>query len=346
MTTFWASILVFGMLIFFHELGHFAIAKLVGIKVYEFSLGFGPKLVGFSRADTDYNLRAFPLGGFVRMAGMDPEDEEVEDGSGFGEKSVWQRISVIFAGPLMNFVLAALLLASIFIFQGVPVSSTEIEEVLTDKPAAEAGFQAGDKIVAIEGQTVKQWERVVEIISSSPGERLEVAVERNDAKVTLDVVPEAREDGQGWIGIQPKPHFERQNPFSAVVQGVKYTVQVTFLIFDFIGKMIFGDAPADLGGPVRVVYEINRAAELGFIYLLQLAAFLSINLGLFNLFPIPALDGSRIVFLLWELIRGKPVAPEKENFIHLVGFGVLLLFIVFITYNDVLQLFGNNAPLP
>ena len=347
MTTFWASILVFGMLIFFHELGHFAIAKLVGIKVHEFSLGFGPKLVGFSRADTDYNLRLFPLGGFVRMAGMDPEEEEIEDGSGFGEKSVLQRVSVIFAGPLMNFVLAALLLASIFVFHGVPVYSTKIEEVLPDKPAAQAGFQAGDRIVAIDGETVEQWERAVEIISGSPGEMLQVTVKRNDAKVTLDVVPEVREDGQGWIGIQPEPpHFERQNPLSAVMQGVKYTVQVTFLIFDFIGKMIFGDAPADLGGPVRVVYEINRAAELGFVYLLQLAAFLSINLGLFNLFPIPALDGSRIIFLLLELIRGKPVDSEKENFIHLVGFGLLLMLIVFITYNDVLQLFGNNVPVP
>ncbi len=318
MTTFWASILVFGMLIFFHELGHFAIAK----------------LVGFTRKETTYNMRLFPLGGFVRMAGMDPDEEEEEDGTGFGEKTVFQRISVIFAGPLMNFVLAALLLASIFVFQGLPVSGTEIESVLPDRPAARAGFQDGDRIVAIDGEPVNNWERVVELISSSPGEELEITV------------AETHEDGRGWIGIQPKPEFEKQNPLAAVIHGVKYTVQVTVLIFDFIGQMIFGEAPADLGGPVRVVYEINRAAELGFVYLLQLAAFLSINLGLFNLFPIPALDGSRIIFLILEWIRGKPVDPAKENFIHLVGFGLLLMLIVFITYNDVLELFGNTGFVP
>jgi regulator of sigma E protease len=346
MTTFWASILVFGMLIFFHELGHFAIAKLVGVRVHEFSLGFGPKLVGFTRKETTYNLRIFPLGGFVRMAGMDPDEEMEEDGTGFGEKTVLQRISVIFAGPLMNFVLAALLLASIFVFQGLPVSGTEIESVLPDRPAAQAGFQDGDRIVAIDGEPVNNWERVVELISSSPGEELEITVERDDARLTLDVVPETHEDGRGWIGIQPKPEFEKQNPLAAVIHGVKYTVQVTVLIFDFIGQMIFGEAPADLGGPVRVVYEINRAAELGFVYLLQLAAFLSINLGLFNLFPIPALDGSRIIFLILEWIRGKPVDPAKENFIHLVGFGLLLMLIVFITYNDVLELFENTGFVP
>lgn len=346
MTTFWASVIVFGMLIFFHELGHFTIAKLVGIKVHEFSLGFGPKLLGFKRGDTNYNLRVFPLGGFVRMAGMEPEEDDVEDGTGFGDKSVLQRISVIFAGPIMNFVLAALLLASIFVFQGLPVSSTEIEEVLPDRPAAAAGLKSGDRILAINGEPVRQWEQVVEIISINPGKEIEITVERGGMNVTREVVPEVREDGQGWIGIQPKPHFEKQNPFSAIIQGARYTVQVTLLILDFIGKMIFGEAPADLGGPVRVVYEINRAAEMGFVYLLQLAAFLSINLGLFNLFPIPALDGSRITFLIFEWIRGKPVDPEKENFIHLVGFGVLLVLIVFITYNDVLQLFGENGLVP
>jgi len=347
MTTFWASVLVFGMLIFFHELGHFTIAKLVGIKVHEFSMGFGPRLLGFKRGDTNYNLRLFPLGGFVRMAGMDPEEEEVDEGKGFSEKPVLQRISVISAGPLMNFVLAALLLASIFVFQGLPIAGTEIERVLSGRPADEAGLEPGDRIVAINGKPVERREQVIGIISSNPENEIELTVERDGVNLTRKVVPEAREDGQGWIGIYFEPlKFEKQNPISAVALGAKYTVQVTVLIIDFIGKMIFGEVPADLGGPVRVVYEINRAAELGFVNLLQLAAFLSINLGLFNLFPIPALDGSRIVFLILEWIRGKPVDPAKENFIHLVGFGVLLMLIVFITYNDVLQLFGDNGWVP
>lgn len=352
MTTFWASVLVFGLLIFFHELGHFSIAKLAGIKVHEFSLGFGPKLVGFKKAETGYNLRLFPLGGFVRMAGMDPdenEEEEVidEDDNGFSDKPVFHRIGVILAGPLMNFVLAALLLAGIFMFHGLPVYGTEIARVLPDRPAEEAGFEAGDKIVAINGERVEQWPLVVERISSSPGEEIEVTVERDGASIDLEVVPGTREDGQGWIGIEPEePRMERQDPLAAIGQGISYTVQVTLLIVDFIGRMIFGNAPADLGGPVRVVYEINKAAELGFVNLLQLAAFLSINLGLFNLFPVPALDGSRIVFLLLELVRGKPVDPAKENFIHMVGFGLLLMLIVVITYNDVLSLLGGGGFAP
>lgn len=346
MTTFWTAILVLGVLIVFHELGHFTVAKLVGIKVHEFSIGFGPKLLGHKHGDTVYSLRLFPLGGFVRMAGMDPEEKDVEEGTGFGDKSILQRVGVIFAGPIMNFVLAALLLAGIFIFHGLPVSSTVIDQTIPDRPAAQAGLKAGDRIVSIDDEAVSRWERVVEIISAHPEREIAVTVERDGSHLTRLIVPEVGENGQGLIGVQSRSHFEKQNPLTAIIEGARYTVQVTVLIIDFIGKMIIGEIPADLGGPVRVVYEINRAAEMGFVTLLQLAAFLSINLGLFNLFPIPALDGSRIVFLIFEWIRGKPVDPEKENFIHFIGFGLLLFLVVFITYNDVLQLFVNKGMVP
>lgn len=348
MTTFWASVLVFGLLILFHELGHFTIAKLVGIKVHEFSMGFGPKLVGFKKGETRYNLRAFPLGGFVRMAGMDPEEEDVEEGRGFNEKTVWQRMGVIFAGPLMNFVLAALLVAVIYVVQGIPVASsgTKLSQVVPGYPAAEAGLKAGDKIVAINDRPVERWDEVVESINRNPEREIEITVDRNGKLLELYVVPQEREDGKGFIGIMPQAEYQRMDPLSAVFQGAKYTVQVTALIFQFIGKMIFGQEPADLGGPVRVVYEISRAAEFGMVHLLNLAAILSINLGLFNLFPVPALDGSRLVFLVLEKVRGKPVDPEKENFIHLVGFSLLLLFILVITYNDLLQLYSRHNMLP
>ncbi|WP_347490853.1 RIP metalloprotease RseP [Desulfoscipio sp. XC116] len=336
MATFWASVFVFGILIFFHELGHFAVAKAVGIKVHEFSLGFGPRLLGLNRQGTDYNLRLFPLGGFVRMAGMDPEEEDVEEGKGFGHKTISQRMAVITAGPLMNFLLAAVLLAVIFMLQGMPMPGTTIAGVLPGQPAQQAGIKPGDQIYSIADKKVDNWEEIISSISSRPGQSTKLVVLRDNQKVELSVTPTVGEEGRGMIGIS---RVKKLNPLAALAKGCEFTFQVTVLILQFIGKMIIGQAPADLGGPVRVIWEIDRAVQTGFFYLLQLAALLSINLGLFNLFPIPALDGSRIMFLGLEGLRGRPVDPSKENFIHMVGFGLLLLLIVFITYNDILQLF-------
>lgn len=337
MSTFIASIVVFGMLIFFHELGHFAVAKRVGMMVHEFSLGFGPRLVGTTRGETVYNLRAFPLGGFVRVAGMDPE-EEVEKGRSYQDKTILQRMVFIVAGPLMNFVLAAVLLAFIFMAQGMPAPTTEIGELIQGQPAQEAGFQTGDRIVAIEGQQITQWEEITALINNNPGRAIDITIVRDGQELIIPVTPAADERGLGLIGIYPGSEMHRMGPVAAVVGGVEYTVRVTVLIVDFIAKMIVGQAPPDLGGPVRIVSEIGRSVDMGVFYLLQLTAFLSINLGLFNLFPIPALDGSRLLFLSFEAVRGRPVDPLKENFIHLVGFGLILLLIVFITYNDVMQL--------
>jgi len=340
MLTFVASVFVFGILIFFHELGHFTVAKWVGIKVHEFSLGFGPKLLTIPREETSYNLRIFPLGGFVRMAGMDPnEKDEEDDGRGFNTKTVGQRIAVIFAGPLMNFLLAVLLLSTIFVFQGIPVATTVISEVIPDFPAAKSGIQAGDRIVAIDGQPVNSWEELSGIISRKPEQEVEVTVLRDGVEKQFWLFTVRDENNTGKIGIYPEQGLSKGNVFQALALGVDYTARITWMLLDFIAKMITGQTPADVGGPVRVVNEIGKAAQVGFFFLLQLAAFLSINLGLFNLFPIPALDGSRILFLLWEKVRGRPVDPVKENFIHLIGFGLLLLLVVVITYNDILQVF-------
>jgi regulator of sigma E protease len=342
MLTFIASIFVFGILIFFHELGHFLVAKLFGVKVHEFSMGFGPKIMVISRGETLYNLRALPLGGFVRMAGMDPSEKEEDDEErGFNKKTIGQRISIIFAGPLMNFLLAIALLAVIFFFQGLPVPSpgTSIGDVIPGSPASEAGLKAGDQIVAINGERVDRWEDLVHIIYDKPEEKIFVTVVRDGFEKRFNLVTFKDEEGLGKIGIYQASEYQKLGILQALVMGVEWTGRVTFMILDFLAKMIFGQAPADLGGPVRVVSEIGKAAEMGFFFLLQLAAFLNINLGLFNLLPIPALDGSRIMFLFWEKVRGRPVDPVKENFIHLVGLGLLLLLMVIITYNDVLQVF-------
>ncbi|RJQ27837.1 MAG: RIP metalloprotease RseP [Peptococcaceae bacterium] len=340
MLTFAASVFVFGLLVFFHELGHFVIAKMAGVKVYEFSLGFGPKLFSIPRGETAYNVRIFPLGGFVRMAGMDPQEgEEVDDKRNFNKKTVGWRMAIIMAGPLMNFVLAALLLTVVFMLQGHPVVTTRIDQVLAGQPAQSAGIQPGDKIVAINGEPVENWGRLVEVINRHPEEQITLDVQRDGTSIVIPVVTVKDEQGRGKIGIVPSYVLQKAGLFPALALGSEYTVRATALILDYIARMIFGQVPADLGGPVRVVTEIGKAAELGFFYLLQLATFLSINLGLFNLFPIPALDGSRVLFLAWEKVRGRPVDPAKENFIHLVGFGLLILLMVVITYNDILQLF-------
>ncbi|MBM7854430.1 regulator of sigma E protease [Desulfohalotomaculum tongense] len=345
MQTFIASVFVFGILIFFHELGHFMVAKAVGIHVHEFSMGFGPRLWGFKRGDTVYNLRAFPLGGFVRMAGMDPNEDEEEpdydEERGFNSKTVGQRAGVIAAGPIMNFVLAAVILALIFMTHGLPVPTTDVGMVLKDSPAYHAGIKEGDRITSINGVPVEKWTELNKLVNSNAGKPIQITVERGGVEKKIEVTPRLSKEGRYIIGIQNNPEkyvMEKMNPLTALWKGAEATVQVTVLIITFVGKMIVQQAPMDIGGPVRVVAEIGQAAEKGVYQVLQLAAFLSINLGLFNLFPIPALDGSRLVFLAWEKIVGKPIDPAKEGFIHMIGFGLLLLMIVFITYNDIISL--------
>ncbi len=347
MQTFIASVFVFGLLIFFHELGHFLVARMVGIKIHEFSLGFGPKVVGIVAGGTAYNLRAFPLGGFVRMAGVDPNEENVEKDKSkwFVNKTVGQRASVIFAGPLMNFVLAVLLLAAVFVFQGLPVPSntTLVGKVVPGLPAERAGIAAGDRIVAVDGRHVDSWEELVKYIYERPDKNIGIKVLRNGEELYFEVKTLKDEQGLGKIGIYQATEYKRMGIIPSLYMSIEWSVKMIFMILDFISKMIFGQAPADLGGPVRVVSEIGRAARVGLFFLLELAAFLSINLGLFNLLPIPALDGSRLLFLGWEKLRGKPIDPAKENFIHLIGFGLLLLLMVLITYRDIVNIFESTG---
>ncbi|MEG6511507.1 RIP metalloprotease RseP [Desulforamulus ruminis] len=343
MQTFIASVVVFGLLIFFHELGHFLVAKRVGILVHEFSLGFGPKIFGIHRGETIYNLRLLPLGGFVRMAGMDPNEEEkdIPVEKTFNHKTALQRAAVIIAGPLMNFVLAAVLFGLVIMMQGIPVASTKVGEVISGYPAQQAGMQAGDKIVAVNDKPVQDWNELVGEVNKYQGEPVKLNVLRDTQELQLTVTTMKDQSGRYMIGIradEKETFIKKMNPLAAMAEGTVYTGKVTGFILVYIGQMITGGGEVDLGGPVRVVSEIGKAAAFGSFQVMQLAAFLSINLGLFNLFPIPALDGSRVLFLLWEKISGRPVEPSRESFIHLVGFGLLLLLMVVITYNDVVSI--------
>jgi len=330
------SIVMFGLLIFVHELGHFVMGKLYGVRIDEFALGMGPKIAAIRKGETDYTLRLLPLGGFVRMAGM---ESDLDDPRGFNKKTVLQRMGIIFAGPLMNFITALLIFIGVFMFIGTPADVNVIGQVLTGTPADQAGLAGGDRIVAIDGVAVQTWTEVVSKIHDSPERELVLTVSRQGQEFTLPVVPRKDpESGVGLIGIMQSA--QRQGLVSSVALGLENTYGFTKSLLLSIGQMITGRVEAELAGPVGVVQIVGEVTQFGWSSLLTLAGYLSINLGLLNLFPIPALDGSRLAFLSIEGLRGQPLDPEKENFIHFVGFVLLMLLMVLITYQDILRLMG------
>lgn len=331
-----SSVFVFGILIFFHELGHFLVAKRAGVAVQEFAMGFGPKVVSWKSGETDYSLRIFPLGGFVRLTGEDP-DETDEPGS-FQKQRVSTRFAVIAAGPFMNFLLAVVLFSLLyFAFTGIAAFPVQIGEVLDGGRAAQVGLEVGDILLTIDGEAVESWDQVVRVINENPGQEILMVVEREGEVLNFPVTPRADEEtGRGLIGIGPQTH--RYQLIPSLRLGLANTWRfMSFIIVSLVG-MIRGEIPADVAGPVGIISIVGEVAQTGLVNLLSLAAVLSINLGLINLLPIPALDGSRLVFLLVEGIRGRPVDPKKESFVHFVGFTVLILLMIFIAYRDVIRL--------
>jgi regulator of sigma E protease len=338
----WA-IPVFGLLVFIHELGHFAVAKWCGIHVQEFALGFGPVLVGFQSGETRYNWRLVPLGGFVKMAGM--EDGDMDDPRGFNSKSVPARAAVIAAGPIMNFVLAALLYAALLTFIGVDQNTNKLGEILASCdtqvagqtvsrpcPAHQAGLKAGDEVLAINGAKVTNWIELQTAVAKSEGKPLMFTVNR--AGKTQEIRVEPIYEGERYmVGIRPAT--KREPVGSALVQGVSWTWDVSTLWVAGLRDMITGKVEAELSGPVGITRTIAETASHGLDMLIRLTAFLSINLGLFNLLPIPALDGSRLVFIAVEGVRGRKVDPARENVIHFVGFLLLIGLMLVITYQEV-----------
>ncbi len=335
MTTAVYSIIVLGILIFVHEFGHFIVAKLSGVKVLEFALGFGPKLVGFTKEETDYSIRIIPLGGFCRMLGEDP-DEAGQEGS-YTNASPLNRLGIIAAGPIMNFLLAIFLFFIVYVIVGIPNPvQNEIGEVLPGSEAEEAGVEPGDKIVAIEGEEVETWEGIVERINENPGNEIQMVVERDGTIEEMELVPqEDPETGAGQIGIT---NFVDAGIFTALVEGTRQTFWFTGMILVSLVEMVTGQMEPDVAGPVGIVNMIGDVARMGLINLATFGAFLSINLGLLNLLPIPALDGSRLLFILVEFVRGRPVDPVKEGFVHFIGFALLIMLMLIITYQDLLRL--------
>lgn len=329
MLTFITAVIVFSILVIIHEFGHFIMAKISDIKVEEFAVGMGPKLLSKQKGETLFSIRAFPLGGFCKMLG---EDESNSDPRAFNNKPILNRISVILFGPIMNLLLAIVLLS--FVMVQIPI----VNDVIADKPAATAGFEIGDKIVEIDGNEVTQLEQVNQFITERKQSEVSILVDRNGTEKLLKVAPIIDEEtSRTIIGITMSSKINVVG--YSIIEGIKNSVEITGQIFSFLGGLFGGSSSfKDVGGPVTIIYYMNIAAKLGLIYVLQLTALLSINLFIFNLLPIPALDGSKLVFLAIEGIRRKPVDPDKEGLVHFIGFVLLMALTVVILFKDLFNL--------
>ncbi|MTH52777.1 RIP metalloprotease RseP [Bacillus mangrovi] len=418
MNTVIAFILIFGALVFFHELGHLVFAKRAGILCREFAIGFGPKIFSYKKSETVYTIRLLPIGGYVRMAGEDPEMVEVKPGhhigllfndkgeaekiilnnkekypnarvievehadiekemviSGyeqgeedslqrfpiakrsffvadgqetqiapydrqFGSKTLGQRTAAIIAGPLMNFVLAFFVLFALGLIQGSPMDKAIFGELTKDGAAIQSGIKEGDVIKSINGSEVSTWSDVTKIISTSPEKELAFSIERDGKPRTITVVPKAEKQGEQVIG-RVGSYAPMEKGFLVSIENAgSQTVFYTKEILVSLGKLVTGQFSIDmLSGPVGIYDVTGQVAQSGFENLLRWTALLSINLGIMNLLPIPALDGGRLMFFAVEAVRGKPIDRQKEGVVHFIGFALLMLLMLVVTWNDIQKFF-------
>ncbi|USK35725.1 RIP metalloprotease RseP [Bacillus sp. F19] len=419
MNTVLAFVIIFGALVFFHELGHLVLAKRAGILCREFAIGFGPKIFSFMKDETVYTIRLLPLGGFVRMAGEDPEMIEVKPGynvgllfnkenkvekiilnnkekyprarvieveqadlehkmfiSGyeqgeedeilknfevseksffivdgsevqiapynrqFGSKTLGQRTAAIIAGPLMNFILAFVLLFSLGFIQGAPIDEPILGKLTPDGSAVESGLKEGDEITSIEGKVMSSWKQVVSVIQANPEQELTFAINRGGQNLEVEVVPEASKVGEETIGRIGAYNPVEKSFVGSLEYGVTETFNWTKEIVLGLGKLVTGQFSIDmLSGPVGIYDMTDQVAQTGILNLMSWAAILSINLGIVNLLPIPALDGGRLLFFLVEALRGKPIDRQKEGVVHFIGFALLMLLMLVVTWNDIQRFF-------
>lgn len=339
MTTVIATIFVFGLLVLFHELGHFVTAKMTGMRVSEFAIGFGPKLISKKSGETEYSVRVVPLGGFNRIDGMDPE--EAQDERGFNKKPIWARALVIAAGSLMNFVLPVFLFSIVFMSNGIETISEKpiIGALIPDKPAIQSGLTVGDQILKVNGQPVGNWQEVVETIRVSKDSlTLEMMTQAGKTR-TVTMIPEIdKKSGRSLIGIVPVIDRQTLGFVDSVTRAIEQTGTIAGKMLTGLGQMFIGKAEADIAGPIGVLRLTGEMAQHGFIPLLQFAGFLSINLGLINLLPVPLLDGGHLVALLLEAIRRKPLSAKQVKYTQMVGMALLGLLMVFATLKDLIRL--------
>ena len=348
-------ILILGLIVLVHEFGHFIFAKKFGVHVYEFSIGMGPvlwntkklnekkKKAGKKVSETIYGIRCIPIGGFVQLAGEGlEEDKKIDKKNLLQSKPVWQRFLIMFFGAGNNFILALLILFMGALIYGSPSTSTTIPEVIEGSPVAVAGIKAGDKVISINDKSTKTLDDLQLYLTLSNNEETKIVVSRNNKTYTYNVVPltgdEATEAGYSY-GIQYNNTLEK---------GLIKSLQYTFIKFYSISRQVFitikelflgGVKLNQLSGPVGIYSVVDSTKSAGFYSILNLIALLSINVGIMNLIPFPAFDGGRILFLIIEKIKGKPVKMETENLIHTIGFFFLLALLLYVTVNDILRFF-------
>lgn len=336
-----ASVFVFGLLVLFHEFGHFIMAKATGMRVDEFAIGFGPKLVSKKAGETEYSIRIVPLGGFNDIAGMNPAENDAGD-RGYCEKPVWKRMVVIVAGPLMNFLLPIVIFFLIFMTVGVSSPSTrpELGEVIPDQPAAMAGLQKGDKIEAINGEPVKEWDDIVRLVRGADGSPMKIAYHRGEEARQVTVIPvRDKQENRMVIGVMGAMDTRRPGVFEAAGTALWKTGYVIYRMVEGLVQIFTGDAAAELAGPLGVMQMTGTVAKLGFAALMNFAALLSLNLGIINLLPVPALDGGHFVTLLLEAVRGKPLGEKALHYTQMAGITVLVALMLFATKNDIVRIF-------
>lgn len=409
---------MFGLLVFVHEWGHLIFAKRAGMLAREFAIGFGPKIFSFYRNETLYTIRILPIGGYVRVAGDDPEIIELKPGHHIGiefndaekvnkiivnnkdkypnaqlievdsvdlnhdlfiegfdpnemdelkrfevdpkaffmmdgmktqiapynrqfaSKTVGQRAMQLFAGPLMNFILAIFIFVIIGLIQGVPSDRAIIGDVLPDSPAATSGIQTGDEITEADGHSVTNWNDFTSVIRENPNKEILLTINRNGSAITLPVTPreaQIEDEKIGQVGVLGS--YEKSF-IKTITHGFSLTFETTKLIIINLGMLVTGQLSLDmLSGPVGIYDVTDKIVQTGFINYLMWTAMLSINLGIINLVPLPALDGGRLLFVALEAVRGKPVDPQKEGIVHVIGFALLMLLMIVVTWNDIQRLF-------
>ncbi len=338
-----AAVFVFGLLVLVHEFGHFITAKMTGMRVDEFAIGFGPKIISKKRGETIYSLRAIPLGGFNDIAGMDPDNNPAGE-RGFCAKPVISRMIVILAGATMNFVLPILLFFAIYATFGMAQPATEpiIGDVIEGMSAEKAGIKSGDEILSVDGQEVETWKDFTDKLRTvEAGQDVLIKYRRGDKIGEVTLSPTYNEQEQRiLIGVHSSVVYEEKTLPESLELAIEHTKEITVMMLDSIA-MLFREPEQteNLAGPIGIVQMSGQVAERGFIPLLNFAALLSINLGIINLLPVPVLDGGHFVNLFIEAVRGKPLGSKAVAYTQRIGIALLLMLMLFATKNDLVRVF-------